>query len=319
VQSHLIDRSGARTLELNREALDGLRAAATFFWLDLREAEPADVELIGEVFDFHPLAVEDAINFGQRPKLDEYDDYVFLVVFGHAPDEDNLVEVHVFYSERFLITVRRDHCPAFVDVRERQARRKDPVRDPILVLYHVIDGLVDSFFPLLADWDDLIDAIEEGISRQPNDEQLRRIFMLKRELVRLRKVIAPQRDLAASIASGMEQLPGATIEAERAFRDVYDHLIRLTDQLDSYRDLVTGVMDVYLSTVSNRLNVVMKQLTVLATVFLPLTFITGFFGQNFSWMVRVVGGQPAFWVLGVALPLAVAFALLSLFRRRGWI
>jgi len=319
VEAHIIDGLGPRTIELDRTALEELRAASEFFWLDVRDAAPEQVELIGEVFAFHPLAIEDAIGFGQRPKLDEYDDYVFLVVYGNAPDSDNLVEVHCFYCEAFLITVRRDRCPAFGDVRERQARRKDSLDDPIVVLYRVVDALVDSFFPLLADFDDLIDAIEEGIAEQPDDEQLRRIFLLKRDLVRLRKVIAPQRDLAASIASGMQRLPGSTTESERAFRDVYDHLIRLTDQLDSYRDLVTGVMDVYLSTVSNRLNVVMKQLTVLASVFLPLTFITGFFGQNFAWMIRAVGGEASFWVLGVALQLGVALGLLVMFRRRGWV
>ena len=319
MEAHLIDRSGPRTIAFDRQGLEELRSSAQFFWLDVREPAPEDVELIGSIFGFHPLSIEDAINFGQRPKLDDYDDYVFLVVYGQAPDEDNLVEVHCFYSEKLLITIRRDHCPAFSEVRERQARRRDPLADPVLVLYRVVDGLVDSFFPLLADFDDLIDAIEEGIAERPDDEQLRRIFRLKRDLVRLRKVIAPQRDLAAGMASGIQQLPGSTTESERAFRDVYDHLIRLTDQLDSYRDLVTGVMDVYLSTVSNRLNAVMKQLTVLATVFLPLTFITGFFGQNFAWMVRSVGGEAAFWTLGVALQLGVAVALVGMFRRRGWV
>ena len=121
------------------------------------------------------------------------------------------------------------------------------------------------------------------------------------------------------MASGLRPLPGSTTESERAFRDVYDHLIRLTDQLDSYRDLVTGVMDVYLSTVSNRVNAVMKQLTVIATIFLPLTFITGFFGQNFSWMVRAIGGEAPFWALGVTLQLGVVIGLLAMFKHRGWI
>jgi magnesium transporter len=317
--NYLIDEAGASPFAIDRASLEELHARPDFFWLDLHGPSAEDLELMGEVFGFHPLAIEDAINFGQRPKLDDYDDFAFLVVYGHAPDEDDLVEIHCFYSERFLVTVRRDHCPAFFEARDRHARRGNLLDEPPLVLHRLVDGLVDSFFPLLAQYDELIDAIEEAIAVKPDDEQLRRIFLLKRRLVGLRKVIAPQRDLAASIARGTQPLPGGTAESERAFRDVYDHLIRLTDQLDSYRDLVTSVMDVYLSTVSNRLNAVMKQLTVLATIFLPLTFVSGFFGQNFTWMVDAIGGEAAFWAAGVGLQLGVAIALLAFFRRLRWI
>ncbi len=135
----------------------------------------------------------------------------------------------------------------------------------------------------------------------------------------MRKVITPQRDLIASLVSGVTDLPGMTREIERYFRDLYDHLIRISDLVDSYRDLLTGSMDAYLSTVSNRLNVVMKQLTVIATIFLPLSFLTGFFGQNFAWMVQRIGGLPAFLVIGLGGELAVVAGMLVLFRRRGWL
>jgi magnesium transporter len=319
VRAHLIDASGASPVELDRGRLEELRDREGFYWLDLHGPAPAEVELLGEIYGFHPLAVEDAVNFGQRPKLEDFDDVVFLVLYGEAPDEDNLVEVHCFCSERFLVTVRRDDCPAFAQARERQARRPEDLSEPALVLYRVIDGLTDSFFPLLADFDDLIDALEDAIAVRPDDEQLRRIFVLKRRLVALRKVIAPQRDLAAGLASGMSQLPGSTPETERSFRDVYDHLIRLTDQLDSYRDLVTGVMDIYLSTVSNRLNVVMKQLAAVATIFLPLTFVTGYFGQNFGWLVRHIGGEAAFFVFGLAAQAIVLVGFVVFFRRKDWL
>jgi magnesium transporter len=316
--SYLIDRSGAADFELDRAALERLRDGDGFWWLDLREPAEEDIALVGEVLGFHPLALEDATHFGQRPKLDEYDDFVFLVVYGAAPDEDDLVEVHCFYSERFLVTVRRDHCPAFAEARERHARRPDWLGDPALVLYRLVDGLADSFFPLLTSFDEFIDAVEEGIFARPDQEQLRRVFLMKRRLAALRRIVAPQRDLIATIASGVAHLPGATAEAERGFRDVYDHLIRLTDTIDSYRDLLTGATDAYLSTVSNRLNDVTKQLALIATIFLPLTFITGFFGQNFGWMVDVVGGEVEFWVLGVGLQAAAVIALLVFFKRRGW-
>jgi len=136
--------------------------------------------------------------------------------------------------------------------------------------------------------------------------------------VGMRKAVTPQRDLFASLMGGVAELPGMTREDERYFRDIYDHLIRISDLIDTYRDLLTSSMDVFLSTVSNRLNVVMKQLAVIATVFLPLTFITGFFGQNFPWMVAHIGGWPAFLGLGIGIEIATVVFLVVFFKRRGW-
>lgn len=316
--SYLIDATGAAAVTVDRETLQGLSEREGFYWLDLHGPSAEELDLLGEIYGFHPLALEDAKNFGQRPKLDPYDGYVFLVVYGASPDEDSLVEVNCFYSERFLVTVRRDTCPAFSDIRERQVRRKEAELRPVRVLYRVVDGLVDSFFPALSQLDEFIDAVEEGVLAKPGEEQMRRVFDAKRELVRLRKVIVPQRDLMASIANGVADLPGSDVESERFFRDAYDHMIRLTDAIDSSRDLLTSLMDVYLSTVSNRLNDVVKRLTVIATIFLPLTFITGFFGQNFGWMVDRVGGLPAFVGLGIGTQLLAIAALLTIFKKRGW-
>jgi len=131
--------------------------------------------------------------------------------------------------------------------------------------------------------------------------------------------VSPQRDTFASLSGGISELPGFTADDERYFRDVYDHLIRISDLIDSYRDLLTGAMDVYLSTVSNRLNDVMKKLTVIATIFLPLAWITGFFGQNFGFMVRHVGSWEAFVFLGLGSELAIILVMLYVFRRRGWV
>jgi magnesium transporter len=178
---------------------------------------------------------------------------------------------------------------------------------------------VDSFFPILADFDDRIDALEDSIFSRANDEQLQELFSMKRVLVGLRKAVSPQRDTFAQLAGGLAEMPGFTSDDERYFRDIYDHLIRISDLIDSYRDLLTGAMDVYLSTVSNRLNDVMKKLTVIATIFLPLAWITGFFGQNFGFMVRHIGSWEAFLVFGIGVELAVMIAMLYLFRRRGWV
>jgi magnesium transporter len=298
--------------------VEKLLAQGDFFWLDLDEPDAADFAILTDVFGYHPLAVEDSQHFGQRAKLEEYDDFVFIVVYGAAPDADRLVEVHCFYSERCLVTVHREDCPAFSEFRERYEKRKGAVERPSLLLYRLTDALVDSFFPILTDFDDRIDELENAIFVRANDEQLQEIFRMKRLLVGLRKAVSPQRDTFARLSGGLGDVTGFTADDERYFRDVYDHLIRISDLIDSYRDLLTGAMDVYLSTVSNRLNTVMKALTVIATIFLPLAWITGFFGQNFGWMVRHIGSWQAFLAFGVATELAAVVAMLSMFRRRGW-
>ena len=270
-----------------------------------------DFEILRDVFKFHPLAVEDSEKFDQRAKLDDYDDFVFIVVYGAVPDEDRLVEVHCFYSERFLVTVHRDEAPAFTEVRQRYLKREKAIDDPGQLLYRIIDALVDSFFPILADFDDRIDELENQTFLNAGDEQLQEIFRMKRLLVGMRKAVTPQRDMFASLMGGVAELPGMTEEDERYFRDIYDHLIRISDLIDTYRDLLTSSMDVYLSTVSNRLNAVMKQLTVMATIFLPLTFVTGFFGQNFGWMVGHISSWPSFVVLGIGLEIATVAVLFA--------
>jgi magnesium transporter len=192
------------------------------------------------------------------------------------------------------------------------------MEEPALLLYRIIDALVDSFFPILANFDDRIDELENQTFLHASDAQLQEIFAMKRLLVGMRKAVTPQRDLFAGLMGDIAELPGMTTEAERHFRDVYDHLIRISDLIDTYRDLLTSSMDVFLSTVSNRLNVVMKQLAVIATIFLPLTFLTGFFGQNFGWLVRNTAGWTAFLVLGLGSQIVTVAILMTFFKRRGW-
>jgi magnesium transporter len=309
---------GSSEVDFSRETAEKLLAGGGFFWLDLDQPVPEDFEILRDVFKFHPLAVEDSEHFSQRAKIDEYDDFVFIVVYGAVPDDDRLVEVHCFYSERFLITVHHDDAPAFAEIRRRYEKREEPIDRPSLLLYRIIDGLVDSFFPILADFDDRIDELENAIFVKADDKQLQEIFRMKRLLVGMRKAVSPQRDAFASLMGGVAQLPGLAEEDERYFRDIYDHLIRISDLIDSYRDLLTGAMDVYLSTVSNRLNGVMKQLAVIATVFLPLSWLTGFFGMNFGFEVRHISSWATFVGLGVGTELAALVILLVYFRRRGW-
>ena len=314
----MIHHRGTGPVEFSHEKIGELVAEGGFFWLDLDRPDAEDFQVLRDVFKFHPLAIEDSEHFGQRAKIDPYDDFAFLVLHGASTDEDRLVEVHCFYSERYLVTVHRDEAPAFNEVRERFAKRGQPIEHPPRLLYQIVEALVDSFFPILADFDDRIDELENAIFLRADERQLQEIFQMKRLLVGLRKAVTPERDMFARLVTGVETLPGMTAEDERYFRDVYDHLIRISDLIDSYRDLLTSSMDVYLSTVSNRLNSVMKQLTIIATIFLPLSWLTGFFGQNFGWMVDHIGAWETFVAFGLGTELLALALLLAFFRRRGW-
>jgi magnesium transporter len=295
-------------------------ATGSYFWLDLIDLDAEGSDLLTNAFHFHPLAVEDAEHFGQRPKVEDYDDFYYLVVAGAQGDGGDTVEVHCFYSEKFMVTIERGGCSQFDDLRARAAlRRQQGGGSNIMLLYRIIDALIDSFFPVLSHFDDQIDSLEDAILVKPTEEQLGTLFDMKRSLVSLRKVITPQRDMFANLAGAESGLPGMTPDAERYFRDLYDHLIRISDLVDSYRDLLSGAMDTHLSTVSNRLNQVMKQLTIIATIFLPLSFITGFFGQNFGWMIGRIQGWGTFVGLGIGLQIAVAVGLLVMFRKRSWL
>jgi magnesium transporter len=317
MDNFLITTDGAE-FEVNAENIKRLLDSGRRFWLDFTELDKAGVALLREEFGFHPLAVDAAEHFGQRPKLDSYDDYALMVVYG-VTKGPHLAEVHCFYSAKFLVTVHRAALPALSALAERLRKRPELCSDHVMLLYRVVDELVDGFFPVLASLDDRIDRLEDEILQRPTDQQLGTLFDIKRSLIALRKVLSPQRDMFAMMLSGGEELPGMTADAERYFRDLYDHMIRISDLVDSYRDLISGAMDTHLSTVSNRLNVVMKQLAIIATVFLPLSFLSGFFGQNFGWMVDRLNGMPIFLAVGVGLPIAVMVALLVLFRRRGWL
>ncbi|MGH2994908.1 MAG: magnesium/cobalt transporter CorA [Gaiellaceae bacterium] len=313
----VVDRTGAAETELDRADLER-RLEGGFFWLDLHRPTEAQLDLLRQTLGLHPLAIEDSLHFGQRPKWEEYDDVVFLVLYGHAPDEDGLVEVHCHLSERFLVSLRRDEAPGLDELHRHYEVGRDLRCDSASMLYHVSDSLVDSFFPALGRFDERLELIEDGLLSEPKQAHLQDVFTMRRRLAHLRKVILPQRDLIGRLAAGAVELPGMTREDERYFRDVYDHLIRLSEMMETTRETMTAAIDVYLSASSNRMNVVMKQLAVIATVFLPLSFVAGFFGQNFGWLVETIGGLTAFLVLGVGSQLLTLLVLLVFFKRRDW-
>ncbi len=223
----------------------------------------------------------------------------------------------MFVSGKYLVTLHPDRMPAL----EEQLKRLDGkvLHSEQFLLYRVFDALTDSFFPPLARMDDEIDELEVAVLAGPTDAQLQRLFAMKRALVAMRKVLTPQRDLFARSIDQLADLPGLDLDERDYFRDVYDHLIRISDLIDSYRDLLSGTTDLYLSTVSNRQNEVMKQLAIVGTIFLPLSFITGFFGMNFSWLVSTgIAETWTFFVLGIGSMLVTCVVLLRFFKRRGW-
>ena len=318
MQGHLISVDGNEH-DVTPESIRSLLGSSTRFWLDLAELdEDSARQILLDTFGFHPLAVEDAEHFHQRPKLDTYDDFSLFVVYGVNSSRE-LVEVHCFYTETYLVTVHHDPCPDLTALAGRLRGGALPHPDHVMLLYRVVDCLVDGYFPVLARLDDEIDRLEDEILQRPTEEQLGQLFDMKRSLIALRKVVTPQRDMFATLLSGGDSLPGMTPDAERYFRDLYDHLIRISDLVDSYRDLMTGALDTHLSTVSNRLNVVMKQLTIIATIFLPLSFLTGFFGQNFAWLVNRITGFAQFVGVAVGTEVLAVVVLVVLFRTRGWL
>jgi magnesium transporter len=309
-----------------QQGIEQAAAGGAFFWLDLDIHDPGpDDDVTGlliNTFHFHPVAVQAADQFGQRARIDDYDDFVHIITFGVADDGKSVAEVHCFVTEKFIISIHQGNCPALATVRGRIANHHstDVAAPQVAIFYLIMDTLVDSFFPVLSDFDDSIDDLEAAILKNPTEEQLGTLFGMKRQIMTIRKVITPQRDMISSLNSGMVTIPGMTDQGSAYFRNLYDHLIRISDLVDGYRDLVGGAMDTHLSMVSNRLNVIMKQLAMIATIFLPLGFLTGFFGQNFAWPIaHLQAGGAYFLFLGIGSEVVAIAILLILFKRRGWL
>jgi magnesium transporter len=313
---------------IDHDAIPGLLADDEYFWLDLDAPSEADVKTLAELFHFHPLSVEDMVKRGQRPKLEDFGDYMFLVYYGaRSPgdeseeagggtgggDEIELEEVHAFISGSYLVTVHDGDCGALDEARERM--KAQAPRSEQFVVYRVLDGLTDTFFPLLERLEDRLEKLDESIFENPSPDQYQQLTALRRDLVKIGRVATPQRDMLARSVDEILEIPGLEADSRNYFRDVYDHSIRIADQIDSYRDLLIGSRDAYLSVASNRLNEITKQLTVVATIFLPLSFVVGFFGQNFKWMVDNIGSAGDFWVLGCG-SLLVSIVILVFWLRR---
>jgi magnesium transporter len=292
-----------------------------FVWIDYEDPSDDDVTELGNLIKLHPLTVEDAHTFGQRPKIEEYDGYVFIVVVGVDPATEAggplLREVHMILSGEYVITVHRRPFAALTDLRTRYNEQK--VRSEQFLVYKILDAITSTFVPVLSRTDDDIDDLEQSVIDDARAEDLQRIFSLKRDLIAMRRVVTPMRDMFARNADRIAELPGLDTDDRLYFRDLYDGLIRISDLVDSYRDLLSGATDMYLSTVANRQGEINKQLTIIATIFLPLTFLTGFFGQNFAFLTgHVINSTWSFWVFGIGFLVASVIGLWFWFRRKGW-
>jgi magnesium transporter len=293
-----------------------------FFWLDIDTPTPDELDKLGELLHLHPLTVQDVSTFSERPKREHYDGYVSLVIYGvdadTKPGDSLLREVHLLISGDYVVTLH-PHPFAVLD-QVHQWVTQEGVHGEQALIYRILDGVLGTYVPVLTRIDDEIDEIEEAVIASPSEDSLRRIFALKRDLIGMRRVVTPMRDFFARDAEEITHLPGMEQDQSLYFRDLYDSLVRTSDLVDSYRDLLSGAADLYLSTVANRQGEVGKQLAMIATIFLPLSFLTGFFGQNFAFLTNHIQDSTwSFFVLGLGLLVVSIVILIVFFRRKGWL
>ncbi|HEX5657758.1 MAG TPA: magnesium/cobalt transporter CorA [Polyangiales bacterium] len=292
-----------------------------FTWLDLSDTKEADLALLGKHFGFHPLALEDCAQEDQRPKVEEYGDYTFLVSQGfHCPDgkldELRWYELHVFLSRNYIVTVHDGSIPGLEAVWKRVTGDEALLRKGVDFIYYLLqDRIVDDNFPILDFISDALEVLEDEVLTQKHSDQqtLTTIFGLKTKLVLMRKILSPQRDIMALLARGVDER--ISERASIYFRDVYDHLARIVESIEANRDLLGNALEAHMSAQSQRTNEIMKALTLMSAIFMPLTFITGFFGQNFE---HLPFGSDALMYAMVASCLVLPGALIFWFKKKHW-
>jgi magnesium transporter len=295
-------------------------AADDGFWLDIEAPDADDYRLLEGTFKFHPLTIEDIRHQNQRPKVDEYAGYNFAVIFqaDWLGDKVLLLEHHLYIGPHYLITVHVEASPVLAELKALITKSPDLTKgQPAYLTYLVIDALVDATFPVLERLDEAVDLLEDDITEKANPASPQKIYHLKHAVTDLRRFLGAQRDVFQSLITHGIHLQQQDMTLY--YRDVYDHIVRQYETVDSLRDLLTSAMDVYLSTVSNRLNLTMKTLTAIASLFLPLSFLTGFYGMNFALLTGVLETPYIAFAIGVGTMLVATGIQLYLFRRRGWI
>lgn len=289
-------------------------------WIDVAQPDEPTLLRLGERFGLHKLAIEDCLHLDQRPKLEDYGTHQFIVLQGFSSENDawadlEMHELHFFLGADWLITVHDKTGKAFDGVHKRLELDAAGTigRGVDFLAYLIADALVDRHFPLLDCFSDEIEQLEEKIfAGPPPRELLQDIFELKRALVLVRRVLSPQRDVVGMLSR--RGIPQVQEKTTVYFRDVYDHLVRIYEQLESARDLVSSSVDAYMSQLANRTNDITKQLTIFAAIFLPLSFIVGFFGQNFD-----VLGKPEFMWVMLAMMVLLPIGMILWFRKKEWL
>jgi len=321
----LVYRQGTTHVQegLTKEQLpELLKDKSSVVWVDMDAPTTDDERILLDVFKFHPLTVEDCRENRHYPKIEEFPDYVYFIVHGvtadTSPEAFNTIELDGFLGPNYVITYHHDTFRSINNVK--QLLRTSPVacqRGAPFLLHQILDQVVDYYSPILDSFDEKIDLLEDNIFalKKPNNQILAEIMDLKRGVLRLRRISTKQMDILYRMSRGEFHL--IPPEMLPFYRDIYDHLVRVTDLAESYRDLIGGSLDAYLSVVSNRLNEIMKVLTIFSAVMLPLTFIAGVYGMNFENMPELHSryGYYAAW----GLMILVAVVMLGFFWRRGWI
>ncbi len=290
-------------------------------WVDLVEADNEEItKVLVNQFHFHPLAIEDCQSDGyQTPKLDDYGEYLFLIVQSLTKngvfEDEPTRELNVFLGKNFVVTSSLKKITSVENFRKRLEKDERLYQFGSDFLFHaLLDQIVDDFIPHLDHLEEEIDYLEEAVLSNPDPKTLERILRLKRYTMTLRRVIAPQREVVNRLCR--DDFPMIDPHSRMYFRDIYDHLVRIYDLLDGIRDMTTSALEVYLNATSLRLNEVMKALTIVSTIFLPLSFVAGVYGMNFQYMPELGWrwGYPMVWVVFIM----IVVGMLSFFKKRRW-
>jgi len=299
-----------------------LKDLPTVTWINIDGLHQIDiVEKVGRHFNIHPLVLEDIVNTGQRPKTEEFEDLIFVVLkmlnYNENVEKISSEQFSLVLGSNFLISFQEIQGDVFKTVRERIRKPKTRIRKAgcDYLAYALIDAIVDHYFLILEKLGENIEILETDLLENPGSETLQTLHELKREMIYLRKQIWPIREMINSLVKGE---PSLVSESTRLFfRDVYDHTIQVIDTIESYRDILAGMLDIYLSTVSNKMNEVMKVLTIIATIFIPITFVAGIYGMNFKFMPELEWrwGYAMVWAIIVVV---VGF-MVGFFKKKEWI
>ncbi|MFJ7953293.1 magnesium/cobalt transporter CorA [Lysinibacillus sp. NPDC096418] len=286
-----------------------------WYWVDFNYPTVEEELLLDTFFHFHPLAIEDCLMRLQRPKLDFYDDYYFFVI--HKLNEDTLEaeEVNIFVSDKFIVTFHKNEASEIKKVQKfLESQPKYWERGTVYLTYQIIDKIVDSYFPLVYKIEDHLNVLEDALTYQSSVNAMQDVFDFRSDLLHLRRTILPMRDLLYRVLSSYRF---SLKKPERAyFGDIHDHLVKLTEMVESNRELTADMRDSYMAMSSSRMNGIMMTLTIVSTIFIPLTFIAGVYGMNFDNMPELHGKYSYFIVLGVMILIGVF--MLSFFKYKGW-